>query len=224
MTKGTRDVPPLTADPKPVCNLRALTGAALAPRSARAATMLATLPPCAQLAQVCDTRALHSALFSGFAPAAWPDAAGTYRGTPGSSMAHAPRAVFLARRLPGLRSRDLCAEAAVVPAMMDDLARLLRDLWHDRPGLADPHRDAAFRALAKVTELFFAIHPYMDGNGHIWRLVLPVLGRRLGLAMRPEWTVDRRPYGPEFSMALQWYGDHPSILADQLRRWLFVAT
>jgi len=60
----------------------------------------------------------------------------------------------------------------------------------------------------------------MDGNGHVWRLCLPVLARRLGLVMRDAWTIDRRPYGPEFSLALQWHGDHPGVLADQLRRWM----
>jgi len=73
--------------------------------------------------------------------------------------------------------------------------------------------------LADVTARFFAIHPHMGGNGYVWWLALPVLAARLGLAMRVEWTVDRRPHGPEFSLALQWYPDHPGILADQLRRW-----
>ena len=172
------------------------------------------------MALLCDSRPVHLALFTGLAPADWPDAAGTWRGTPGSTLADAPRAVFLVRRLPGLRARDLCLPAANVPAAMEDLARRLRGLWDQRPGADDPWRDAAFGALAEATARFFAIHPYMDGNGHIWRLSLPLLAGRLGLAMRSEWTIDRRPYGPEFSLALQWYGGHPSVLADQLRRWM----
>ncbi|MCC5973490.1 MAG: Fic family protein [Rubellimicrobium sp.] len=173
-----------------------------------------------RLVLLCDSRPLHLALFTGLAPADWPDAAGTWRGSPGSSVVDAPRAVFLARRLPGLRARDLCLPAAEVPAAMDDLAQHLCSLWDQRPGADDPWRDAGFQALARMTARFFAIHPYMDGNGHIWRLSLPVLAERLGLAMRTEWTIDRRPYGPEFSLALQWYGDHPAVLTDQLRRWM----
>jgi hypothetical protein len=38
--------------------------------------------------------------------------------------------------------------------------------------------------------------------------------------MRESWTIERRPYGPEFSLAIQWHHDHPAILADQLRRWM----
>lgn len=213
------------APTRPVCNFRAAqaAGAVLAARSIATADALAASPQTEQLALLCDSRPLHLALFAGLAPADWPDAAGTWRGTPGTSLADAPRAVFLARRLPGLRARDLCLPAGEVATAMDALAQDLRQIWADRPGADDPWRDAAFAALAGVTARFFAIHPYMDGNGHIWRLSLPVLARRLGLAMRPDWTIDRRPYGPEFSLALQWHKDHPSLLADQFRRWMHPA-
>jgi len=216
--------PPVAPAQRPLCNFRAsaAAGALLEERSATAAAGLVSLTSPAQLALLCDTRPLHLALFDGLAPEAWPDAAGTWRGTPGTSVAAAPRAVFLARRMPGLRARDLCLPADEVPAAMEDLAGRLRDLWEGQPGVDDPWRDASFACLADVTARFFAIHPYMDGNGHIWRLALPVLAARLGLTMRGAWRIDRRPYGPEFSLALQWHGDHPIILADQLRRWMRV--
>jgi len=213
---------PVTTGLTRVCNFRATPAARaiLDTRCAQAGALLAGAEPAAQLQLVRDTRPLHLSLFAGLAPDDWPDAAGTYRGTPGSSIALAPRAVFLARKVPGLRSRDTGLPGPEVPAAMAELSQGLCQIWEGRPGATDPHRDAGYLALARVTARFFAIHPFMDGNGHVWRLVLPVLGRRLGLVMRPEWTVDQRPYGPEFSLALQWYGDHPTILADQLRRWL----
>ena len=215
-------LPPAPAGRKPVCNFRAAKAASevLVTRCSAAASELALLSDAARLALLCDSRPLHLALFEGLAPAEWPDAAGTWRGTPGTSVAAAPRAVFLARSLPGLRGRDLCLPAADVAAAMEDLAERFRHLWDQRPGAEDPWHDAAYQALADVTARFFAIHPYMDGNGHTWRLTLPVLANRMGMGMRDEWTIDRRPYGPEFSLALQWYGDHPTILADQLRRWI----
>ncbi len=204
-----------------VCNFRATPSArqALAARSLDARDALAAMDASAQFDAIRDTRQLHHALFGGFAPARWPDAAGTYRGTPDTSVAAAPRAVFLARKVPGLRSRDMCMPASEVPEAMAAFALRLRVLWDNRPGHASAYRDAAYASLADTTAQFFSIHPFMDGNGHIWRLVLPVLADRLGLYARAEWTVDQRPYGPEFSLALQWYRDHPTILADQLRRW-----
>ncbi len=204
-----------------VCNFRATPAAreSVAARSAAAKNDLAAMDPQRLRESVADTRPLHHALFDGLAPVIWPDAAGSYRGTPGTSIATAPRAVFLARRVPGLRGRDLCLPAGDVPGAMQDLSHRLGRLWDDRPGHDTPFRDAAYAALSDATARFFVIHPYMDGNGHIWRLVLPVLANRLGLVARADWTVDRRPYGPEFSLALQWHADHPTLLADQLRRW-----
>jgi len=213
---------PAPSDLTKVCNFRATLAArnCVAARCAQATDSLAAMAAPARLHLLGDTRPLHRTLFDGFAPLIWPDAAGTYRGTPGTSIAAAPRAVFLARKVPGLRRRDLCLPAADVPAAMAALSDRLRRLWDDRPGRDTPFRDAAYLALSEATAQFFTIHPYMDGNGHIWRLVLPVLASRLGLSPRAEWTVDQRPYGPEFSLALQWHRDHPTILADQLRRWL----
>lgn len=212
----------VNAGAKQVCNFRAdpAAGPLMQRRSEQVAQELAAMTEARQLALFCDSRPLHLALFAGLAPADWPDAAGTWRGTPGSRLANAPRAVFLARKIPGLRTRDLCLPAAEVSDAMQDLARRLHSLWTRCPGADDPWRDAAFAALSEVTARFFAIHPYMDGNGHIWRLILPHLAGRLGLAMRAGWTIDRRPYGPEFSLALQWHADHPTLLADQLRRWM----
>ncbi|PWK62584.1 Fic family protein [Roseicyclus mahoneyensis] len=204
-----------------LCNFQSApdAGKALAGRCAEAQERLWAMPDDDRIALLADSRALHADLFAGLAPPDWPDAPGTWRGTPGSSIVAAPRAVFLARRLPGLRHRDLCLPPEAVPAAMAALAADLHSLWRDRPGLTDPWRAASFTAMAGATARFFAIHPYMDGNGHIWRLTLPALARRLGLGAHPGWTLHRRPYGPEFSLALQWYKDHPTILGDQLRRW-----
>ena len=204
-----------------VCNFLSSpeAGALVATRSTEVREGLAALPPPARLAALRDSRALHARLFAGLAPPAIPDAAGTWRGTPGSSIETAARAVFLARRLPGVRHRDLCLPPEEVAGAMDDLDTAMCRLWQERPGYGEPWGDAAFAALADLTARFFRIHPFMDGNGHLWRLVLPLLAERLGLATRPEWSVHRRPYGPEFSLALQWHGDHPSVLAAELRRW-----
>ncbi len=204
-----------------VCNFHATreAGALVAARCEAARATLAALSEEARLAALLDGRKLHHDLFEGLAPPDWPDAAGTWRGTAGSSIATAPRAVFLTRRLPGLRYRDTCLAADQVEAAMAGLQADIRQLWQDRPGRDDPWRDAAFAALAAVTARFFAIHPFLDGNGHLWRLTLPFLAARLDLEARESWTIHRRPYGPEFSLALQWHGDHPSVLAAELRRW-----
>jgi hypothetical protein len=189
--------------------------AGLGPASAAALADLQRLPPDAQCAALIDTRPLHRRLFAGLAPPGLPQAAGTYRGTPGTALADAPRAVFLAVRRPGLRQRDPCPPAAAVPAAMDALGARIGAIW-DRA----PQGDAAFDALAEVTHGFLSVHPYLDGNGHIYRLMASGLAPRLGLAPRPDWTLHPRPYDHLMSLCLQWYPDHPGLMSAYLRRWM----
>jgi hypothetical protein len=171
---------------------------------------LTALPPPARRARLIDTRPLHRHLFGDLAP----DIAGLYRGTPGTPVKNAARAVFLARRHPGLRTRDLCAAPQAVGPAMATVGTLIGTLW-DTPVSGD----AAFDALAGVTHGFLSIHPYLDGNGHIYRLVATVLAPRLGLTPRSDFTLHPRPYDHLMSLCLQWYPDHPGLLSAYLRRW-----
>jgi fido (protein-threonine AMPylation protein) len=189
--------------------------AALGPACDATLADLLRLPPGAQCAALADTRPLHRRLFAPLAPPDLPEAAGTYRGTPGTPLAAAPRAVFLAVWRPGLRQRDRCPPAAAVPAAMDALGARIGAVW-DRA----PQGDAAFDALADVTHGFLSVHPYLDGNGHIYRLMASVLAPRLGLAPRADWTLHPRPYDHLMSLCLQWYPDHPGLLSAYLRRWM----
>jgi len=195
-------------------NLHALADADLPARCEAAFAALTDAPPALRLAALTDPRDLHRALFAPLAPPDLPQAAGSYRGTAGSALMGAERAVFLARRKPGLRARDPCLPASDVAAAMQALARRTEQLW-DRP----PQGDAAFAALAEVTQRFFHIHPFLDGNGHVLRILLPLLADRLAIPRKPSWTLHARPYDHHMSLCLQWYPDHPDLLACQLRRW-----
>ena len=168
-----------------------------------------------RLRALCDTRGLHRRLFGPLLPEALQHAAGTYRGTSGTPLEHLERAVFITRQAPGLRSQHQCTASGEVGAAMQALADRIARLWH---GPA-PDRDQAYSDLAEVTHGFLAVHPYMDGNGHVYRLILPVLGQRLGLQARSDWTLHPRPYDHVMSLCLQWYPHHPALLACYLRRW-----
>jgi len=194
------------------CNLQAdaMTRGDLAVRCAALAADLAALPPPTRRARLIDTRPLHRHLFGDLAP----EVAGLYRGTPGTVVEGAARAVFLARRRPGLRVRDPCAEPQAVSPAMATLGDRIGALWDD-----PPCGDAAFDALAGVTHGFLSIHPYLDGNGHIYRLMATTLAPRLGLAPRVDFTLHPRPYDHLMSLSLQWYPDHPGLLSAYLRRW-----
>lgn len=186
--------------------------AAVEARAVQALADLLAAPDTARLAAVCDTRALHALLFSSVAPADLPEAAGTYRGTTGSRLEHARRAVFVARRLPGLRQRDLCAPPDAVLPRMAALADRVTAHWQAPP--AEP-----LAALAEFLGDFLRIHPYLDGNGHVCRLAAVVLGRHMGLRETPGWTIGRRPYDHHMSLCLQLYPDFPDLLPAYLGRW-----
>lgn len=194
------------------CNLQAeaATRAGLALRCDAVLADLSALPTAGQRALLLDTRPLHRRLFAERAPGV----AGVYRGTPGTPVADAARAVFLARRHPGLRAKDLCAPPQAVGPAMAALGQRIGAIWDTAP-----RGDDAFDALAAMTHGFLTVHPYTDGNGHIYRLMATVLGARLGLARRADFTLHPRPYDHLMSLCLQWYPDHPGLLSAYLRRW-----
>lgn len=172
----------------------------------------------ARLAFLCDTRAAHARIFARCAPPDLPEAAGTYRGTAGSPLEGARRAVFSARRLPGLKMRDMCSPPEAVGAEVEALAARLRADWASPPTGA-----ARFDALAAMTAAFLRTHPYLDGNGHIYRVMAVVLAERFGLSIAPTWTIGARPYDHHMSLCLQWYPHHPALLSAYLRCWFGVA-
>lgn len=157
-----------------------------------------------------DTRAIHHRLYHDLAPSI----AGTWRGTPGSAIVSAKRSVFIARVKPGLRAVDACAPPAEVAERMHSFAALIDAQFQCQTSISDP-----LQRMAAVTHQFFATHPYIDGNGHVLRLLLYALAPRLGCAVHPAWTLHRRPYDATMSLCLQWYDIHPGLLADHLGRW-----
>jgi len=190
-----------------------LTPGELGARCEAALDMLRAGGAAVQLAFLCDTRPVHRTLFADHAPDDLPEAAGEYRGTPGSALMQAERVVKVLRR-PGLRVRDPGVAAGAVASEMSGLALRVREIW------ASPQAgDAAYADLAELTYGFLRIQPYLDGNGHVCRIMLPLLAARSGLARRSAWTLHPRPYDHVMSLCLQWYPDHPALLSAYLRRW-----
>ncbi len=175
---------------------------------------ISAAPDAEKLAFLCDTRAAHRVIFTIVAPADLPEAAGSYRGTPGSALEGARRAVFSARRVPGLKLRDMCTPPDEVLPEMTALAARIAQIWSDPPA-----GEARFDALAEIVARFLRCHPYLDGNGHICRMMADVLARRLGLSVATDWRPAPRPYDHHMSLCLQWYPHHPLLLACYLRKW-----
>lgn len=157
--------------------------------------------------RVADLRSLHKCLFDGLCPTL-PQAVGTYRGTPGTPLEFAKRAVRTRGQAPGLRKVDRCLDPAKVAHGMDAFTLDLRLFWFsDTREISD---------LGRLTHAFFSIHPFLDGNGHLWRLVIIALARRSARPLNESWQVAQRPFGPSFSLALQHYQSDPTLLNAEL--------
>lgn len=61
--------------------------------------------------------------------------------------------------------------------------------------------------LTKVTQIFYTfglIHPFLDGNGHIQRLIFSAcIFERPDLELVSKWTIHPRPYEEEIALAYE---------------------
>lgn len=159
-----------------------------------------------------DLRKLHEILFEGLCKDL-PQAVGTFRGTPDTALAHAAREVRVRNADAQTRAKDACAPPEAVPQRMAVLHRDLQRLVQSNK------RIAPIDAMAALTFEFFDIHPFLDGNGHVWRAGLIVLARHLGMMPVTAWRVGERPYDVAFSRAIQAYPTQPDLLCAALGRF-----
>lgn len=151
-----------------------------------------------------DFIGLHQFLFEGLCPEL-PGAIGCFRGT--GPLRHAKRIVRQRRPAMGARRDDPCLAPQRVPAAMQQLCENFR---HMQPGP---------RGWAKHTHAFFDIHPFLDGNGHVWRVILHQLALSQKYVPTKYWALHQRPYGPEFSFAIQQFRSQPDLLESQLQKF-----
>lgn len=166
---------------------------------------------------VADFKVTHSRLFSGLVPQI-PTAVGTYRGAKGTALEFAQREVRHSVVKEGLRPRDRCAVPHTVGPLM---VALESDMEQSQDANFTPQEFLI--CLAGMTHRFFAIHPFLDGNGHVWRAVVMALARYHGWHAKDHWHIHPRPYGPAFSFALQNYREFPQLLEDHFRRYISFA-
>lgn len=73
---------------------------------------------------------------------------------------------------------------------------------------------------SRVFEALLRIHPYVNGNGHIARLIVwCILGRYGYWPLR--WTIDPRPTFPEYTVAIKEYrSGNPDMLERMIMQCL----
>lgn len=188
--------------------------AVLGPRCAEILEALRRAAPAEQRAFLLDSRAVHRQLFHDLVPEGAPWCAGTWRGQTNTPL-ESTRAVVRVPSGAGLLPR--------VPVCPPDqvLARISRLAVRIRAVLGAREIDDLtwLGRCGRILHDFFDIHPYLDGNGHVGRLMMAVLAHIRGVPVSPAWTVHPAPYGPAFSLALQQYPHHPDLFTHFLRKW-----
>lgn len=170
------------------------------------------------LAFLLDTRSVHREIFGSLTPEGYEAYAGTYRGEEGSILEHRKAAIHY-KNVEGLKERYPALNPAEVIPYMRTLEDFIRETFL---GAESFDKEAYFTRMVRIFGMFSKIHPYLDGNGHISRMMMVLLAERKSIEVSPKWTVHPRPYGIEMSIAFEHYKTCPVILQQVLRLWFEV--
>jgi hypothetical protein len=159
-----------------------------------------------RLAFVLDPRNAHAALYRTLTPPSYPEYAGTYRGTPGTSLE--------ARMLTAMSQTggpvQPFSEPEFVHGLMNGVYATLVKQTFATAGTAN-----LSTFVGELTNVFYwlgRIHPFLDGNGHIQRLVfLAGAIERGAYPLARALTVHPNGFGLELAEALEQDGSVASL-------------
>lgn len=160
-----------------------------------------------------DTRPIHEELFDGVVPEYLRESVGVYRGKV-NSVVEKRYASATYNRKDGKLSRKCFAPPFVVESKMSRLADYIEETLS-----ITCSEDLVIRRMACTAHSFLNIHPYIDGNGHICRLLLSAIASHKNIDIKKDWTIHPRPYGKPFIMCLRVYLQHPDLLHYYMYKW-----
>lgn len=158
--------------------------------------------PASRQAILSDPRNLHRELFSPFAPPKHGEYAGSYRGTPGTSLAD--RRVSAASLMEAGGEYEFCPPIEV-PMRIDQLLQQTQDLLGD----ASVDDFGKLIALAYTFCWFGKVHPFLDGNGHVQRAIFAAMATEFGYPLSARFTIHPRPYDRLLATALEIFSCAP---------------
>lgn len=167
-----------------------------------------------------DPRSLHDELFAPFTPDGHREYAGTYRGTPATSLAG--RSVSSPVLESPTQSFSFTAPDGL-PSLIDDYLSSVVDL------LDEARFESEYLQLTILADLFCrwgALHPFLDGNGHVQRLLFAAAAIDMGIPLSPRFSVHPRSYDALLALVLEKYtrsgGDEDArtMVAEYLSSWL----
>jgi fido (protein-threonine AMPylation protein) len=182
-------------------------------RSKGIAAKLLSSTPTEQKEFLIDTRSVHRELFADLVPAGFAEYAGFYRGSNVPSLKTRRVAIRYGKSFVGSRF-----ERTVPPYLVPERMEMISNYIDETVSIEIP-RELYLNRMSKIFFMINDIHPYLDGNGHISRLVLLILASRQELKVSPMWTIFPRPYTAAMGLCLQAYRRHPDLLVSYLGRW-----
>ena len=153
--------------------------------------------PSARSSFMHDTRDTHRVLYKDITPQHYDHYAGTYRGDVGTNLVH--RKVSSPSFFKPGESYEF-ADPADVQNHMNDLHILLVNYVSSAKSQS---RDWVITNCSRILYYFGVIHPFLDGNGHIQRLIFASLVAEAGLQLSDKWTIHKRPYDALLGMAFE---------------------
>lgn len=143
-----------------------------------------------------DTQEIHERLYAQFTWTNYEDCAGHYRFTPDTKVANWPVAVNFKigdseRILYGAISRENLL------TQLDATNEKIKNCIENPP---DDKKLLAAKIVTIAIE-FLRMHPYANGNGHISRLMFPVMASFSPFTVKNGWSVNPSSYTPEMKIA-----------------------
>lgn len=172
-------------------------------------------------AVLADPRDLHNALYSPFAPSAYSYYAGNYRGTQNTALEH--REAFA----PSLIVRGGTFQFIPAADVASSMQQLLPQL-HQMRSVASSRWDKLFALTCSFVQ-FGKIHPFLNGNGHVQRVLFAAGAFDLGIPLSKRFAVHPRSYDRLLAYALECFtrsrsddsaSDWAMAVAEYLAQWL----
>lgn len=166
--------------------------------SAREFTLLENISLEATTAFMRDTRVVHARLYSPLAPSEFIEYAGTYRGAAGTSLESKTAVSQLVTRPGELQTFTAPEKVGNQLIAIDGHIDTINKAHLCGSALE------RFNNAAKLFYIFGLAHPFLNGNGHIQRLLFAAaIPRSSNIELEKSWTIHPRPYGEEMAKAFE---------------------
>lgn len=172
-------------------------------------------PPEEFIKHIKDTRSIHKIIFEQLVDDNQKHFAGHYRGDNHPDLINriGSRKIEL---FPGLFVKHCFAEPKNVINEIDDLKSNIDYLYMKRNEI---EKQQYYSIAVEILIRFYLIHPYVNGNGHIGRLIMTYLMRIAGIEIDKSWTIHPRPYSNAIAVCMLTHSKHPTVAEQYFRQW-----